>query len=189
MGQKCRDDAPGVRQRCFCNKVICNATAAETFWGNFYWLQIFHRRPHGRLGPFRALGLRLRNHTDSTRTLSLICIAGRNHRDPALHTPSKSTGLGNESNTLTCLDRDAALSRLHHFDHNRHFEKPVASSINQFAGHIFANLLHLSGPLTNICLITQFIGVSRWRFFHFRRSRGWPIGRPITGDANRCPSE
>ena len=28
MGQKCRDDAPGVRQRCFCNKVICNATAA-----------------------------------------------------------------------------------------------------------------------------------------------------------------
>jgi hypothetical protein len=28
MRQKRRDDAPGVRQRCFCNKAICNATAA-----------------------------------------------------------------------------------------------------------------------------------------------------------------
>jgi hypothetical protein len=129
--------------------------------------------------PHRAPGLRLRNHTDSGGPYLCFASAGPNHRDPALHIPLKF--IASESKTLACLDRDAALSRLHRFDNNSHFEKPVASSFDQFTSNVLACLLHLFGPLTAICLISR-SGISCYELFHCRRSEGVSqIGLTLTG--------
>src|SRR5262249_5085227 len=101
--------------------------------------------------PFRASGLRLRNHTDSADLRDL-------HRGvsvteipvPQKRYATQSTA-NDEAATLAALDRDGFLLCLFRFNHNGHLEKSMSDPIQQFMHDVLADCFEFAASgLTRI---------------------------------------